>query len=199
MRCENVQLQLDHAFDEGESLAGELLEHLGHCRDCAAYQQELAGLETMLRTAPALPRDPALVARIQAFITQQPARRPLTWEYGFAVALALVLLSAAGAYIDTTPLAPVRSWTQWATAFNDLSSGQALESMVLGLPATAMGQAQFTMQWVSESWGAATAQIGRLFNVGGAWLWTAFALSLVAAVALNAAEASTKHGRHTGP
>lgn len=188
MQCNAVRNALDAAFDSGE-VAGEPIRfHLAQCPECAEYAGALENLDAVLRSAPAVAQDPALVARIQASIAAQPA--PLFPARGHLWGMALAALIILAAAWRVAPASYGEQVTRYgAVAVNMLAPDwTALQGELLSVPVALMGGIQTMLQETGAAWGSGSTHLMQILGENGIWLWPVFALCLTAALSLNTLE-----------
>lgn len=189
MECNTVRSQLENAFDLGASPSDLVLQHLPACPGCAAYQQQLAALDSELRAAPPVMMDPALVARIQASIAAQPARESVSGPVAGGIAALVLLALSAGWFVDLSPMVAARAWTTQAPELALRVDWASLYLALWRIPeAVVHGSAQF-MVAVTGFWADSSGRLVGLFSANSTWVWLAFGACMAAALALNASEA----------
>lgn len=189
MNCQSVRTALDASFDDGRPLDVCFKAHLEGCTACCAYQDELMSLDGLLRAVPPVEADPALVARINAAVSQEPTRYALPHWAGLAVACAIVLVSLGGGWLveryadvpelsmaalrPAAPLAP-----DWSTLRSDFAQ----------LPSSAATELGAAVETLTGAWGAADQWLYRLLDGNSLAVWGACLAGLVLVVLVDGRE-----------
>ncbi len=159
MKCDTVRAYLDGHFDEGGEVPDAACLHLQGCPKCAHYQARLESLERQLHTAPRVLHDPDLVARIQASLAAQPAAREVSRPLIASLAAAVVLVLAAGWFVDAGRVANEVVAGQWLPEINVVADWTLVRGELLSVPGAVVDATMHVVQLFSTYWAQGTAQL----------------------------------------
>ena len=197
MKCDQIQREIDIAFDTGTELCSAAAAHTLTCPACSAYQRTLASLDDLLRDAPPVVPAPALVARIQDRIAREPVYRPRPWAYPVATAAAMVLLAGIGRLADS--MLPPVGWNSqaWLPQGPILPEWAFLKEELLGIPAAVADDMAVFSEWTSGLWNAVNVWEAGPLGGDNPWVWVLFAACVATAGALDGMEWMSR--RFKGP
>tara|TARA_R110001592_G_scaffold249856_1_gene512384 strand:- start:382 stop:966 length:585 start_codon:yes stop_codon:yes gene_type:complete len=186
MNCTHVIALLDAAFDEAKALDASVAEHLAHCEACAAYQDSLVGLDSLLRHGDPVEEDPALVARIQEALSQQPTYvLGLPW-HGVAAALVLILASLTGGWLlDDYIQLPALSFRAVQPEDIAVPDWNDMRNTLVAIPMEVRHEATLTATHFSGLWDLLTGWSASLFHASGLFLWGGCFVGLMVVVVLD--------------
>jgi len=195
MNCEKAREFLDLNFDLGENIPDSAMQHIQSCTACITYQTSLAALDCQLRTIPEFSQDPVLVARIQASIASQSMPNNSIWTIYGGVAAAVLLVLAAGWYVDVGLMVATATAMQWVPEWSGYPDWAMVREGVAGAPAAMIETTLQAANALSETWAQGSARLIALIGGSSAWIWAFFAATLLGAAVLNASEALAQNDR----
>jgi len=198
MNCNQVEQEMDAAFDEGVPLDAPAAAHALQCPACGAYQRALVALDASLRHAPPVQPAPALVARIQATIARQPRRQPRPWAYPFIAAAAVLVLAGLGRFIDWAPISQGMDARAWLPQGPILPEWAFLKEELLGIPVAVADDMAVFSEWTSGLWNAVNLWEAGPLGGDNPWVWVLFAACVATAGALDGMEWMSRHLKGPG-
>lgn len=196
MNCEQIQRELDTAFDAGIAPSRAVCAHVKSCAVCDAHQRALTALDHVLREAPVVVPAPALVARIQDRIASEPARQIRPWVYPVGTAAAVLLLAALGRLGNA--VWPPSAWESraWLPEGPVLPEWAFLKEELLGIPVAVADDLAELSLWAKSLWQTVTVWEAGPFGGDNPWIWVLFIACVATAFALDGMEWMT---RRRGP
>ncbi len=198
MNCEQVQSEMDAAFDVGGELDATTIVHSLSCPDCAAYQRALAAVNDALQLAPPVVPAPALVARIQHRIAAEPFIQPRPWAYPVATAAAVLLLAGLGQIVHT--MLPPVGWSgqAWRPEGPILPEWAFLKEELMGIPLAVTGDIALFSEWARSLWDSVNNWEAGPFGGDNPWVWLLFAGCVATAGALDGMEWISRRFKGSG-
>lgn len=199
MNCDQAQRALDIAFDEGDVLETHVAAHVLECKVCGEYHRDLSALDAALRFAPPVQPAPALVARIQAKIADQPRHRPRPYAYPVMAAAAVLLLAGIGGQVaDWFPVTRGGAMEAWMPQEPLLPEWAFMKQELLGIPAAVAGDMASFSQALEARWDSLTVWQASSGGMHSPWLWVMFLACIVAACALDGMEFMSRRVNRLG-